>query len=261
MIGGIIYVWIDALINYLSGTGYGTDPAWENIWNSKTEKIHVIGKNVWKFHAVYWPALLLAAGLPLPDKIFVHGFLTIDGRKISKSPGNTVDPFDCIEQFGSDTLRFYLLGEVSPVQDGDFTFTKLKTLYNSRFANGIGNLVSRITTLCRRKNRQIQFFGPLQQLPAEYGSYLENFQFDKALNYTWKRLDALNQDIDRIKPRELLKNDPEDFLTPPLQEWMTGLHTFIHLISPFLPDTAERIGKRLTTADTEKEELLFPRMR
>ncbi len=107
----IIYVWIDALINYITGQGFGSGDEWRNIWTGDVRKIHVIGKNVWKFHAVYWPALLLSAGLPLPNEIVVHGFLTVEGKKMSKSLGNVADPFDCIKQFGGDAFRSFRSAE------------------------------------------------------------------------------------------------------------------------------------------------------
>ncbi|GAG41692.1 unnamed protein product, partial [marine sediment metagenome] len=146
----VIYVWIDALINYISGLGFGSGDDWRGWWNDDVEKIHVIGKNVWKFHAVYWPALLLSAGVPLPDKVIVHGFVTAEGRKIGKSLGNAVDPFACVEAFGLDAVRCYLLRAIPPFDDGDFSLGRLRQLYNTDLANGLGNLVSRLLTLCER---------------------------------------------------------------------------------------------------------------
>ena len=143
----VVYVWIDALVNYISGLGLGSGDDWRPWWSDDVEKIHVIGKNVWKFHAIYWPALLLSAGLPLPNEIVVHGFLTAEGRKIGKSLGNAVDPFGCIETFGADAVRYYLLRAIPPFDDGDFSPVRLHHLYNTDLANGLGNLVSRLTTL------------------------------------------------------------------------------------------------------------------
>jgi lysyl-tRNA synthetase class I len=121
-----IYVWIDALINYL--TGLGAPESWQHWWNTSTRKIHLLGKNVWKFHAVYWPALLLSAGLPLPDELFVHGFLTVNGQKIGKSLGNAVDPFSLIETYGPEAVRYYLLRHVPAWADGDFADTEKEML-------------------------------------------------------------------------------------------------------------------------------------
>lgn len=115
-----IYVWVDALVNYLSALGYGSDASWSDWWNPDVQKIHVIGKNVWKFHAIYWPALLRSTSLCPPDQILVHGFVTAEGRKISKSLGNAVDPFFVIARFGPDPVRYYLLRAIPPFDDGDF---------------------------------------------------------------------------------------------------------------------------------------------
>jgi methionyl-tRNA synthetase len=143
----VIYVWIDALINYVTGLGFGVGSDWERTWHEATWKVHVIGKNVWKFHAVYWPALLLSAQLPLPNELFVHGFLTENGRKISKSLGNSIDPFEYQSQFGTDGLRHYLLKATSPFEDGDFSSSRIASVYRSDLANGLGNLVRRVTSL------------------------------------------------------------------------------------------------------------------
>ena len=146
----VIYVWIDALINYISGPGFAAGDGWKEFWNEEVKKTHVIGKNVWKFHAVYWPALLLSAGLPPPDEILIHGFLTENGRKISKSQGTAINPFACAEKYGADGVRYYLLRAVSPFDDGDFSCERLGQLYNADLANGLGNLCSRLTNLCQR---------------------------------------------------------------------------------------------------------------
>jgi methionyl-tRNA synthetase len=144
-----IYVWIDALINYVSGPGLGGGDAWRHWWDADCHKVHVIGKNVWKFHAVYWPALLLSAGLPLPNTIVVHGFVTAEGRKIGKSLGNVVDPFELVERFGADAIRYYLLRAIPAFDDGDFSAQRLQRLYQADLANGIGNLVSRLVLVQR----------------------------------------------------------------------------------------------------------------
>lgn len=146
----VIYVWVDALMNYLSGLGFGCEEGWHDFWNEGTRKVHVIGKNVWKFHAVYWPALLLSAGLPLPDEIVVHGFLTVDGQKISKSLGNAIAASEYVQTYGQDAVRHYLLKAVPPFEDGDFSGQRLAELYTQDLANGIGNLLSRLTALGER---------------------------------------------------------------------------------------------------------------
>jgi len=157
----VIYVWIDALINYLSGPGNGGNIANTPFWDAETQKVHVIGKNVWKFHAVYWPALLLSARLPVPDEIVVHGFVTVNGRKISKTKAEdeqnweqgeepVKEPHEYIAQFGADAVRYYLIRAIPPFRDGDFSARGLAAIYTTDLANGLGNLCTRLTTLCER---------------------------------------------------------------------------------------------------------------
>lgn len=146
-----VYVWFDALVNYVSALDFGAESdlysAW---WLNARERIHVIGKNVIRFHAVYWPAMLLSAGAPVPTTILVHQFLTIGGRKISKSLGNAIDPFNLVDRFGSDAVRWWLLREPSPTADTDFTIERLTARANADLANGIGNLVNRVVAMVNR---------------------------------------------------------------------------------------------------------------
>ena len=169
------------LCSYLSGIGYGNKNGWEETWNTGTRKIHVIGKNVWKFHAVYWPALLLSANLLLPDEILVHGFLTIDGKKISKSLGNVIDPFACIKKYGTADVRLYLIKEVSPYLDSDFSYAKLDKLFHSLPAHGVGNLVNRLATLCEKAELTSIPFAIDPNPPGTLHKYMKTYRFDKAL--------------------------------------------------------------------------------
>jgi methionyl-tRNA synthetase len=147
----VVYVWWDALTNYVTALGYGTgDPAYERWWAGESERVHVIGKGIVRFHAVHWLALLLSAGLPLPTTILVHDYLTADGVKLSKSLGNTVDPADLAARFGTDALRWWLLRDVAPAGDTDFTVDRLVDGANRDLAHGLGNLAHRTTGLLRR---------------------------------------------------------------------------------------------------------------
>jgi methionyl-tRNA synthetase len=145
--GEVVYVWVDALANYLTGVGFPDGAAFERYWPAK---LHLVGKEIIRFHCIYWPALLLSAGLPLPAHVFAHGWLTKDGQKIAKSTGNTVDPFECVAEFGPDALRYYLLRSVVFGQDGDFTRRGLVERCDADLANGFGNLVQRTTSLASR---------------------------------------------------------------------------------------------------------------
>ncbi|WJV50702.1 methionine--tRNA ligase [Streptomyces flavofungini] len=147
----VVYVWWDALGNYVTSLGHGTDdPAFDQWWTGATHRSHLLGKGVVRFHAVYWPALLLSAGLPLPTDILVHDYLTVDGRKISKSGGTSVDPAELTAEFGTDAVRWWLLREVPRVGDADFTRERLVARANADLAGGVGNLVNRVVTMVHR---------------------------------------------------------------------------------------------------------------
>ena len=256
----VIYVWIDALINYISGPGFGSSKAWKAHWNEEVRKIHVIGKDVWKFHAVYWPALLLSAGLPLPDEIIVHGFLTVNGRKISKSLGNAVDPFECVEKFGTDGVRYYLLRAVSPFDDGDFSTGRLRDLYNADLANGLGNLVSRLTTLAERGGYGCFETNEVPEPPAGFQKAIEGYEFNRALESLWAPISQVNREIDAEKPWELLKTDKDEQLRHHLNRWLGELRRTGYWLQPFLPDAGGKVLKALGQKPIRAFGNLFPRI-
>jgi methionyl-tRNA synthetase len=147
----VMYVWVDALTNYVNALGWTRgDERYDRYWNAAAKRVHVVGKGVIRFHAVYWPAMLLSAGLTLPTEIVVHGYITLTGQKISKSLGNVIDPTDLVERFGADAVRYFLLADFSPFSDGDFNEERLVSRYNTDLANGLGNLLSRVTSMVVR---------------------------------------------------------------------------------------------------------------
>lgn len=251
----IIYVWIDALINYLSGPGYGGGDAWREWWNGDGgHKIHCLGKNVWKFHAIYWPALLLSAGLPLPDELLVHGFFTENGRKISKSRGISIDPFDCVARFGADGVRYFLLRGIGPFADGDFSIDRLQALYNSDLANGLGNLVSRLTALAQRAGYCLPA-EQVREFPAGYQEALQARAFDQALALLWRLVAGLNRQIEEVRPWELT-----DGLEQHLQCWFGELRRIAYALRPLLPTAAGRIEAALIGGEVVIVNDLFPRL-
>jgi methionyl-tRNA synthetase len=256
----VIYVWIDALINYLSGLGFGAGDSWQQFWNEDTRKIHVIGKNVWKFHAVYWPALLWSAGVALPDTILVHGFLTQEGRKISKSLGNGVDPVDYVERFGADGVRYYLLRYVRPFEDGDFSAERLRDAYNADLANGIGNLCSRLTGLCERTTYRRFDTAHSPAAPDGYHDALERFEFDRGLEILWDKVRTVNRDIERTAPWSLINEGSIDAARASLRRWLRDLYEIAHWLAPFLPETSERIQSVLRSNGECGVDRLFPRV-
>src|SRR3989338_4006340 len=144
----ILFVWFDALSNYINALGYGGDESkFQEWWENNPNKEHLIGKGITRFHAIYWPAVLISAKLKLPSQILVHGYLTIDGEKISKSLGNVVDPFKVVEKYGVDPVRYFLLRDIASGEDGAFSYKQLEERYNGDLANGLGNLIQRVATL------------------------------------------------------------------------------------------------------------------
>jgi methionyl-tRNA synthetase len=257
----VVYVWVDALINYLSGLAFGSDAFLEAFWRSDCPKVHVIGKNVWKFHAVYWPALLLSAGLPLPNEIVVHGFLTAEGQKISKSRGNTVDPLAAVAEFGASAVRYYLLRAVSPFEDSDFSSARLKELYNADLANGLGNLVSRIAALCARCRFHWEDTGEAPEAPERFHAAMQGYEFNTALHALWTVLTRLNVEITEAEPWKTLRCGEETSLRARLNRWVGELHRLAYWLEPFLPGASARIRGILFERPIVRCEPLFPRIR
>ena len=257
----IIYVWLDALTNYLSGLGYGTDEECAEFWEEDTLKIHVLGKDVWKFHAVYWPAFLLSAGLPLPDTVLIHGFLTVNGRKISKTLGNVVDPFRLVRRYGSDAVRYYLARALVPFEDGDFSTERLNHLYNADLANGLGNLVSRLTSLCGKAEYGHYGTDGAPQAPEGYHEALDEYRFDRALSALWETIGSINRDIEVTKPWEWLRDNRYELLHQKLSEWLGSLYGIGYWVQPFLPDAGKSILDALSEEKVTSGPPLFHRIR
>jgi len=248
-----IFVWFDALNIYQSGIGFGWDEKrYKKYWPAD---VHVIGKGITRFHAVYWPAFLLSAGLKLPKTIFAHGYLTVNGQKISKSIGNVVDPNDFIEKYRADALRYYLLAKVSPFGDGDFSEEKLKDSYNADLANGLGNLVARVARLLELRNVPLDKEYPKEFTPDVAG-YIESYRFDKALTYIWKWISNLDRYINEKEPWK--KERLHEFVI-----WDTivvGIRQIAFDLKPFLPETAEKIEKQFKGPKIKSGAPLFPRL-
>lgn len=251
----IIYVWIDALINYLTGQGFGEGDEWEKIWHEQTRKIHVIGKNVWKFHAVYWPALLLSAGLPLPNEIVVHGFLTNDGVKISKSLGNSVDPFQVIANYGSDAVRHFLVTCVPIFADSDFSTERLAQSYTIDLANRLGNLYSRLRVLCEKADFSRWVKSP-SAVSNQVESLLQLYGLAEIAQLAWGEIDRLNAEVSEQRPWELLKKNESERIYTLLEDWIRRLHWTVKLLEPYLTKASLDIQKGLS--DGKGERILFP---
>lgn len=249
-----MYVWMDALNIYQSGIGFGWDEEkYQKWWPAD---VHVIGKGIIRFHAVYWPAFLLSAKLKLPKKIFAHGYFTVNGQKMSKTLGNVIDPEELIQKYGADTLRYYFLAKFQPFTDGDFSEEKLKEAYNGDLANGIGNLVARVAKLCEKSGLDFKVSTQLT-FDVEVQKSLENFRFDEALKIIFEKYVAsLDQEINSAEPWKLQGKELENFLT----KAVANLQLIAYNLQPFLPETAKKIRQQFQGPKVKFEKVLFPRL-
>ncbi|HTJ31998.1 MAG TPA: methionine--tRNA ligase [Dactylosporangium sp.] len=240
--GQVVYVWWDALANYVTALDGGLYERW---WAGDGERVHVIGKGIVRFHAVYWLALLLSAGLPLPTAIFVHDYLTVDGAKLSKSAGNAADPVDLAGHYGTDALRWWLLREVPPVGDTDFTEERLVRRADRELANGLGNLVNRTLTLVHRRAggrvRAEQAAGAVALLPGRIDRALARFDLRSATDALWSVVEEANRLVETARPWQLTGAELDEVLG-------TLVYTCRNVtaeLRPFLPGAAARLEAQL----------------
>lgn len=253
-----IYVWLDELFNYCSAIGYADDrERFNRYWPAD---IHMVGKDIVKFHAVIWPAVLLAIGEELPKTVYAHGFFTVGGQKMSKSLGNVIDPVEMAEKYGSDALRYFLLREVPFGEDGDVSEEKLKSRYNGDLANGLGNLFSRTTNMIEKYlDGDIGEFVRSPKDLSQASEAFNSFYFLEGLNLIWKEIAWANQLIDKVKPWELVKTEPAK-----VKELLLNLAALLYEIaarlSPVMPETSNKIRQILESGDIRKPEPLFKKI-
>ncbi|MDQ3018307.1 MAG: methionine--tRNA ligase [bacterium] len=252
-----IYVWVDALINYVTGAKVDGKDYWP-------ASVHVIGPDIAKFHCIIWPALLLAADLPMPKGIAVHGYLTLNGQKISKSLGNVVDPNEWVEKYGADAVRYFIMREVPFDAHGDVSEEKLKARYEGDLANGLGNLVSRITTLVEKYlDGNLQgppvLFPYMDTYEIEIDTLIKEYKFHEALSKIWELVAKANKIVDENKLWELAKNDTKRF-NDIAKEVIQIISVAAVKLKPFIPIASEKILLAMRAKKITKAEPLFPRI-
>lgn len=252
----VVYVWFDALVNYLTASGF-PDDGYKDWWPAD---LHVVGKDITKFHCIYWPAMLMSANIELPARIFGHGFFTVDGQKISKSLGNAVDPRELVQIYGVDALRYYLLREIPFGADGEFTRERFETIYNTDLANELGNLVQRVAVMITKYlGGQVGEVPPHSHDVKAYKDAMDVYRFDKALEDVWQLVKGLNQYIEEEKPWALAKTDTEQ-LAYVLRQAVSDLDQISMLLLPFLPTTAGKISATFADGQIHPEVgILFPK--
>lgn len=260
----IMYVWLDALSNYLTVLGYPDSAEWQDYWPAN---VQVIGKDILRFHAGIWPAMLLGLGLPLPKKMLVHGFVNVGGAKMSKTVGNVVDPNNIIDQYGVDAFRYYFSRHIPTQDDGDFTWEKFETAYNTELANDLGNLVSRVANMVTRYQAGVVGDAPLGEHDMQpYRLAMDGLEFNKAVDEIWVMVRSLNQYVDEVKPWEVAKQrekdpDAEGHLTEILAHCVGNLLQIGDLLVPFLPETAAKIHATFENGVvTPLDSVMFPKI-
>ena len=271
----MMYVWCDALANYITALGFGSPDIskFKEFWPAD---LHVIGKDILRFHAVIWPGMLLSAGMPLPKALFVHGHIFSGGKKMSKTIGNVIDPHDFIERYDADSVRYFLLREIPTFDDGDFTEERFRAAYNANLANGIGNYVSRVVKMIENDcegelarptlddlarvpiKKQSSFFlggegeesSKIETVslahffdkvvwPA-YERSLERYELKRAMDVIWEAIGELDGYVNFYEPFRLVKTDPEKARAV-LWNLAEGALSVAWLLKPFMPDTADAI--------------------
>lgn len=255
----VMYVWFEALMNYISILGYPDGENYQKFWPAD---VQVIGKDLLRFHAAIWPAMLIALDLPLPKTLLVHGFVNVGGTKMSKSLGNVIDPIEVMNTYGVDAFRYFFLRHIPTIDDGDFTWEKFETAYNNELGNELGNLVQRIASMILRYQN-----GVIGELPrakhdvAAFYDELNAMRFDRALDHLWTRVRGLNVYLEEVKPWEVAKKGDEEHLQEILAHAAASLTQIADMLWPFLPTTSETIVKIFEGGSVSAYKgVLFPKM-
>ena len=262
----VIYVWVDALINYVSAIGYPDDmERFEEFWPAD---VHLIGKEINRFHSIIWPAMLLSVGLEPPKKIFAHGWLTVNGQKISKSLGNAIDPRAFVERYGNDVIRYYLVRDIVFGKDGDFSEENLVKRLNADLANDYGNLLHRTTAMVKKHfDSKVPKPGTLQSIDnwllerydetfEAFISLMDSYKLTEALEKVWAFIADVNKYFDETKPWVLAKEGNMERLGTVLYNTLEALLKVSLMTLPIMPDTSREVFKRIGFHESENKEHL-----
>lgn len=259
----VMYVWIDALSNYITVLGYPDNPEWKEYWPAD---IQVVGKDILRFHAAIWPAMLIGLDLPLPKKLLVHGFINVGGAKMSKTVGNVIDPIEIIENYGVDAFRYYFTRHIPTLDDGDFTWEKFETAYNNELANELGNLISRVAKMV--VNYQAGVVGDAIRAEHDSGAYtdaMKAYEYNRALDEVWLMIRSLNQYLEDVKPWAVAKTrdtnaEAEGHLGEILAHAVGTLQQIGALLAPFMPGSATVIADTFASGVVQEQTtVLFPK--
>lgn len=254
----VMYVWFEALMNYLTVLGYPEHDDFKKFWPTN---VHVVGKDIIRFHAAIWPAMLLGLGLPLPKMLYVHGFITLDGKTMSKSIGNVVAPKEVLDKYGTDAFRYYFLRHIPSYEDGDFSWEKMEAAYNNELANELGNAVQRTAAMIMKyQNGLIGDIPPAEHDDAPIREAIEWCKFDRALDKIWEQVRGLNQYIDEAKPWEIAKGEDKQHLQEVLAYQVSCLLEIAGLLQSFMPETSDKIHAIFSSGVIRPtEQTLFPK--
>jgi methionyl-tRNA synthetase len=248
----IMYVWFDALSNYINALGYADESEnYKKFWVGGSGRVHAIGKGINRFHTIYWPAMLLSAGVPLPTAVFIHGYITVDGQKMSKSIGNVIDPNELIKKYGIDGARFQLIKNIHPYEDTDITWERLEEWYKSKLSDGIGNITARIMALAAKYIQPID----ISHISVDWNTP-SDYRVDQWFNErVFIPIEKLDREIDSFIQDKIDKNSDEG--QKKISGFVTGLYEIGLHLQPFMPETSKKILEAIK--ENKKPENLFPR--
>jgi methionyl-tRNA synthetase len=249
----VIYVWFDALSIYITGVGFGQNDDWEKWWPAD---LHIIGKDINRFHTIYWPAMLMSAQLPLPKQVLIHSFIMAPGgQKMSKTLGNVVDPFDMVEKFGLEPFRYYLLSQIPLADDGEASIERFKEVYAADLANGLGNLVARVAKLSENNNLSLPANISMSFSP-EVTTGITEYRFAETLGYIWNNLRDVDKQINTDEPWKITD---DKLIKDMLNRYITAIQQAAYDLQPFLPKTSKTILE-IFSNEVHATNPLFPRL-